>query len=226
MITQQFVGSDYVRCLRTFIHPTKYCDDAFQNVFYVPVEKHTFQDIRILITDLNGKNPFREWRDANETGSTFSPRIKTLRHHLRPSFILMDHLVVYYRKQAGRSREDMRPIYSIPPFVQRGHGIGSVLAGLFRTRRTVLWSGAKSTGKETLKALGREALRTGGKILTDIAENPQSETQDIISKQVTDSKQNIKSYVEAVASKREHRQPHEMRDVRKQRLNAPCLAVL
>ena len=36
-------------------------------------------------------------------------------------------------------------------------------------------------GKETLKALGREALRTGGKILTDIAENPQAETQDIIS---------------------------------------------
>ena len=40
-------------------------------------------------------------------------------------------------------------------------------------------------GKETLKALGREALRTGGKILIDIAENPQTETKDI-SKHVTD----------------------------------------
>jgi len=46
-------------------------------------------------------------------------------------------------------------------------------------------------GKEKLKALGREALRTGGKILKDITENPQAETQDIISKHVTGSTQNI-----------------------------------
>jgi len=45
--------------------------------------------------------------------------------------------------------------------------------------------------KETLKALGREALRTGGMILTDIAENPQAETQDIFSKHVSDSTQKI-----------------------------------
>jgi len=31
---------------------------------------------------------------------------------------------------------------------------------------------------ETLKALGRGALRTGGKIVTDIAENPQVGTKD------------------------------------------------
>jgi hypothetical protein len=35
-------------------------------------------------------------------------------------------------------------------------------------------------GKETIKALGREALQTGGKILTDTAENPQAETQDYL----------------------------------------------
>ena len=46
-------------------------------------------------------------------------------------------------------------------------------------------------GKETLRALGREALRTGRKILADIAENPQANTQDIVSKHVTDSTQNI-----------------------------------
>jgi hypothetical protein len=33
-------------------------------------------------------------------------------------------------------------------------------------------------GKEILKALGREALRTGGMILMYIAENPQTETKD------------------------------------------------
>jgi hypothetical protein len=46
-------------------------------------------------------------------------------------------------------------------------------------------------GTETLRALGREALRTGGKILTDIAENPQAGTRDIISQHVSDSTQNI-----------------------------------
>jgi hypothetical protein len=57
--TQLVVGNDYVRCLRTFIHPTKYCDHAFQNIYYVPVENRTFRDISILITKLNGKKiPF------------------------------------------------------------------------------------------------------------------------------------------------------------------------
>jgi len=65
------------------------------------------------------------------------------------------------------------------------------LAGLFRTLRPILWSGAKSIGKETLKALGREALRTGTNIIRDIAENPPAQTTDIISKHVTDSTQNI-----------------------------------
>jgi hypothetical protein len=50
LITPQFVGSDYVRCLRTFIHPSKFCGNAFHNVYYVPVQKRTFQDISILIT--------------------------------------------------------------------------------------------------------------------------------------------------------------------------------
>ena len=43
LITSQFVGNDYVRCLRTFIHRSKYCDHAFQNVYYVRIEKRTFQ---------------------------------------------------------------------------------------------------------------------------------------------------------------------------------------
>ena len=46
-------------------------------------------------------------------------------------------------------------------------------------------------GKETLEVLGREALRTGGTILTDITENPQAETKDIISRHVSDSTQKI-----------------------------------
>jgi hypothetical protein len=58
------------------------------------------------------------------------------------------------------------------------------LAGLFRTLRTILWSGAKSVGKEAFKALGREMIRTGGNIIRDIAENPPTQTTGIISKYV------------------------------------------
>ena len=103
----------------------------------------------------------------------------------------MDPLILYYRRQAGRGREDIGSIYSTPPFVQRGHGLDSVLAGLFRTLIPILWSGAKSIGKETLKALGREALRTGTNIIRDIAKNPPTQTTDIISKHVADRTQNI-----------------------------------
>ena len=55
LISQQFVGSQYVRCLRTFIHPSTYCNNIFQNVYYVPVEKRRFQDIRIEILRLSGE---------------------------------------------------------------------------------------------------------------------------------------------------------------------------
>jgi len=56
LITPQFVGSNYIGCLRTFFHPSQLCDYTFHNVYYVPVEKRTFQDISILIKDLNGKH--------------------------------------------------------------------------------------------------------------------------------------------------------------------------
>jgi hypothetical protein len=50
--------------------------------------------------------------------------------------------------------------------------------------RPVLWSNAKS--------LGREALRTGGKITTDIADKPaQTVVHEILWKHVSESTQNI-----------------------------------
>jgi len=119
---------------------------------------------------------------------------------------------MYCRRQAGRCRDYIGPTYSTPPFMQREHGLGSVLTGLFRTLRLILWSGSKFMDKKTLRALGRKALRTGGKILTDIAENPQTGTQVIIPKHVTELTQKIIRYVEAaVASEREHCPPRLMR---------------
>jgi len=49
--------------------------------------------------------------------------------------------------------------------------------------RPVLWSSAKS--------LGRKALRTGGKIMTEIADNP-SQRGHILSQHATETTENIK----------------------------------
>ena len=76
----------------------------------------------------------------------------------------MDQLVWYYLHQAGRIRADngIGPTYSNPPFLQRGHGIGSFLSGLWRSFvLPLLWQGAKT--------MGSEALATGRNILTDMA---------------------------------------------------------
>ena len=49
LIAPQFIGTAMVRFLRTFrIVPTDYDSEyLFENVYYVPVEKITFRDIRI-----------------------------------------------------------------------------------------------------------------------------------------------------------------------------------
>jgi hypothetical protein len=113
----------------------------------------------------------------------------------------MDPLVLYYRGEAGKGCEDIGPIYN-PYLVQRGQGIGRVLSGLFRTLTPILWNSAKSRGKESLKALGREALRTGSTVIADIATNHPEQTQDIITKHVTASTQNLIDKLRGSARKR------------------------
>ena len=80
----------------------------------------------------------------------------------------MNPIVRYYLHQAGRGYGStvIGPIYSIPQFVQRGHGIGNVLTGFWSWIKPILWSGAKT--------LGRESVRTGGNILSDLAQNTNS----------------------------------------------------
>ena len=90
----------------------------------------------------------------------------------------MNPLTKYYIYQAGGgggSGGGVGPIYSVPAFVQRGHGLGSLLGGLFRSIRPLFFSGLRTAGK----ALGRVALRTGGKILTDIAETHKRELRKL-----------------------------------------------
>jgi len=82
--------------------------------------------------------------------------------------------------------------------------------------RPVLWSGAKS--------LGREALRTGGNIMTEIAANP-GQTGDILSKHATETTQNIVKNCAAVdVREREHLpttiRPRELKSRSKNLLSA------
>ena len=69
----------------------------------------------------------------------------------------MDSLTDYYIHQGGGGGEHLDglfgPVYVGSPYVQRGHGIGSFLAGLFRSLKPLTIRGAR--------ALGREALSTG-----------------------------------------------------------------
>ena len=64
--------------------------------------------------------------------------------------------------------------------------------------RPLLWSGAKS--------LGREALHTGGNIMTEIAANP-GQTGDILSKHATEM-QNIIKKLRGGGSKRKRASSH------------------
>jgi len=55
LTSPQFVADSNVRCLRTFhIDPNAMCQDEFQNVQYVAVERRIFQDIRIEFLTLEG----------------------------------------------------------------------------------------------------------------------------------------------------------------------------
>jgi len=74
----------------------------------------------------------------------------------------MHRLELYYLRQAGGgSGTDIGPIYSSHPYLQRGHGIGDFFGSQFRWVRPIFWSG--------VKALVRETLSTGGKILSYIS---------------------------------------------------------
>jgi hypothetical protein len=55
LIKPQLVGGAIARCLRTFIYPSINYQHIFRNVYYTPVEKGTFQDIRIEILTTEGE---------------------------------------------------------------------------------------------------------------------------------------------------------------------------
>jgi hypothetical protein len=124
---------------------------------------------------------------------------------------VMNPLTRYYINQAGGGGGDggVGPIYAVPPFVQRGHGLVSFFGGLFRTLRPYVISASK--------ALGRKAIRTGGRILTDIAESPQKGVKKIISKHVQDMFQTLGSEMTSRGRKRKRRSTTTKRKAKKLR---------
>jgi hypothetical protein len=64
LIAPQMIGTTMVRCFRTFniIMPEDYGGEyQFRNVYYLPVEKRMFRDIRIEILNLSGERiPFSD----------------------------------------------------------------------------------------------------------------------------------------------------------------------
>ena len=83
-------------------------------------------------------------------------------------------LTMYYMHQAGGG-VGIGPIYTLPPFIQSGHGIGNYFGPLFRMIKPWLFKGSKVGAK----ALGRAALQTGSHILSDIADNPEVYKENI-----------------------------------------------
>ena len=115
----------------------------------------------------------------------------------------------YYVRQAGGGSGDngVGPIYTVPPFVQRGRGIGSFLSGLFRAVRPILWSGAK--------VMGKEALGTSGKILTGIADNPNVGGREIISRNMTESLKNVSAKMSGRGQRKRKRRRNTSRDCKR-----------
>ena len=108
----------------------------------------------------------------------------------------MDPLVRYYLHQAGRCHADngIGPIYKIPPFLQRGHGIGSILGGLWLSFvRPLFWHGAKTVGSE--------ALAAGRNILTDMAE-PSAKFRDVVRRNMRDSAHRVLKRISGQGRKR------------------------
>jgi hypothetical protein len=90
----------------------------------------------------------------------------------------------------GRGRSNRTDLFSTALCTQRAR-YRSCFGELFRNLKPLFFTGLKTAGKEAAKALGREALRTGSSILTDIADNPQAGYRDIIPKQVQYTLQNL-----------------------------------
>lgn len=67
LITPQLVAGSLARALRTYIYPTKQCNYEFDRIYYLPVEKMSFSNVRIEILQLSGQRvPFKDSRTPSQ----------------------------------------------------------------------------------------------------------------------------------------------------------------
>ena len=98
----------------------------------------------------------------------------------------MDRYTRYYANQSGGG--EIGPVYRASFRVQRGNGIGSFFRGLFRFVKPLLYSG--------LKAVGKEALKTGSNIITDILnKGPEQPMGNVFRNRFNEGKNNLKQKI-------------------------------
>jgi hypothetical protein len=99
----------------------------------------------------------------------------------------MDRYTLYYVNQSG-GNGGVGPVYRASFRVQRGNGIGSFFRGLFRFVKPLLYSGAK--------AVGKEALKTGSNIITDMLnKDPEQPVRNIFKNRFIEAKDNLEQKI-------------------------------
>jgi len=95
----------------------------------------------------------------------------------------------YYVNQSGGG--EIGPVYRASIRLQRGNGIGSFFRGLFRFVIPLLYSG--------VKVVGKEALKTGSHIITDILnKEPEQPVGDISKNHFCEAKNNLQEKIKKV----------------------------
>jgi hypothetical protein len=98
----------------------------------------------------------------------------------------MDRYTSYYVNQSGGG--EIGPVYTVSFRMQRGNGIGYFFGGLLRFVKPILYSGAK--------AVGKEALKTGAHIITDILNNePEQPVGDIFKTRFSEEKRYLEEKI-------------------------------
>jgi len=99
----------------------------------------------------------------------------------------MDRYTRYYVYQSGGGGEIV-PAYRASISVQMGNVIWSFFSGLFRFVKPLLYSGAKPVGKE--------ALKTGSNIITDILnKEPEQPVGNIFKNRFSEAKGNLEEKI-------------------------------
>ena len=98
----------------------------------------------------------------------------------------MDRYTRYYVNQSDGGK--IGPVYRASFRLQRGNGIGSFFRGLFRFVKPLLYSG--------VKVVGKEALKTGSHIITDILnKEPEQPVGDIFKNRFGEAKHNLQEKI-------------------------------